>query len=339
MPKWSARDGIDRGDSCDVRDRPLRRGDRVEVRSAAEVLATLDERAELESVPFMPEMVALCGKQFTVLATADRVCDTIHWSGARSMPCTVLLDDLRCDGSGHSGCAAECRLYWKEAWLRRAGAGAPPAPVAPGPDASAELMERARLNSVTVDAEGAERYRCQATQAFEASVQLSPKDPRSYVRQWTNGNVSLPHFARVMCHAVAVETARNLGRSSEPSVKGHGPSSPRLPTLGLQPGDWVRVKSRSEIEATLNENGKNRGLWFDREMLRFCGEVLQVRQRVTKLVDDQTGRLIELSSDCVTLDGAVCSGENSPGRWFCPRAIFPYWREGWLEPADPPGPQ
>ena len=32
---------------------------------------------------------------------------------------TVYLEDLRCDGSGHDGCQAGCRIYWKDAWLRR----------------------------------------------------------------------------------------------------------------------------------------------------------------------------------------------------------------------------
>jgi hypothetical protein len=34
----------------------LRRGDLVEVNSPAEILATLDERGDLEGLPFMPEM-------------------------------------------------------------------------------------------------------------------------------------------------------------------------------------------------------------------------------------------------------------------------------------------
>src|SRR5579859_4615199 len=96
----------------------LRRGDLVEVRSAAEILATLDDRGELEAVPFMPEMIRSCGQRFKVTARAERVCDTIVWPGTRSMADTVLLEDRRCDGSGHGGCAAECLLYWKEAWLR-----------------------------------------------------------------------------------------------------------------------------------------------------------------------------------------------------------------------------
>ena len=44
--------------------------------------------------------------------------------------------------------------------------------------------------------------------------------------------------------------------------------------------------------------------------------------------------MIELSSDCVALEGATCTGEHSLGRWFCPRAIYPYWREGWLERVE-----
>ena len=35
------------------------------------------------------------------------------------MHSTVYLEDLRCDGSGHDGCQAGCKIYWKEAWLRR----------------------------------------------------------------------------------------------------------------------------------------------------------------------------------------------------------------------------
>ena len=37
-------------------DRPLRPGDIVEVRPAAEILATLDADGTLDDMPFMPEM-------------------------------------------------------------------------------------------------------------------------------------------------------------------------------------------------------------------------------------------------------------------------------------------
>lgn len=44
----------------------LRVGELVEVRSEAEILATLDENGELENLPFMPEMLQFCGQRFRV---------------------------------------------------------------------------------------------------------------------------------------------------------------------------------------------------------------------------------------------------------------------------------
>jgi len=93
------------------------------------------------------------------------------------------------------------------------------------------------------------------------------------------------------------------------------------------------VRAKNEIASTLDASGHLRGLSFDREMLPYCGGTYRVQDRVRRLVDDRTGRMIEISSDCLILQGVVCSGERSPGCWFCPRAIFPYWREAWLRPV------
>jgi hypothetical protein len=70
-------------------------------------------------------------------------------------------------------------------------------------------------------------------------------------------------------------------------------------------------------------------------MMPFCGGTFRVRRRVRRIIDERDGRMIEMKNDCVTLEGAVCSGERSLMRWFCPRAIFPYWRECWLRRAEP----
>ena len=105
----------------------LRRGDLVEVRSPGEILATLDATGALEGLPFMPEMAAMCGRRFTVDRRAERVCDTLHYSWTRRLSDAVFLEQERCDGKEHGGCQAECRILWKEAWLRPADAGAPAA--------------------------------------------------------------------------------------------------------------------------------------------------------------------------------------------------------------------
>src|SRR4051812_3839773 len=97
----------------------LRAGEWVEVRSADEILGTLDAQQSLEGLPFMPEMLQYCGRKFRVYKTAHKTCDTVKEYAIRRMNNAVHLDGLRCDGEGHAGCQAGCLLYWKEAWLKR----------------------------------------------------------------------------------------------------------------------------------------------------------------------------------------------------------------------------
>ena len=85
----------------------------------------------------------------------------------------------------------------------------------------------------------------------------------------------------------------------------------------------MQVRSPTEIAATLDEDGLNRGLSFDREMLPYCGRTFRIKDRVRRIIDDKTGRMLNIPKDCLILDGAVCSGERSTGRWFCPRRDLP----------------
>ena len=311
----------------------LRRGDVVEVRSAAEILATLDERGCLEEVPFMPEMLVQLGKSFTVEARVERACDTISKSHrVRRMPATVLLDDLRCDGAGHGGCGAGCRFYWKEAWLARSPRKREPAP---GEDAAAiralaELVEQ-NARSVTGDQT---TYMCQATQLRRASEDVPFWDAASFVRELRCGNIGIFRFVGAGARIVVEEIRRRLGLWPETALTPRGPTPSQRTLLGLRPGERVRVRSKREIEETLDTRLKNRGLYFDREMLPRCGETHRVLRRVERFIDEASGEMVVLKSDCVILEGVVCSGDLSYGRWFCPRAIYPWWRESWLTRAD-----
>ena len=323
-----------------MREGELRAGDVVEVRGADEIAATLDASGRLDGLPFMPEMARLCGRRFVVSKRADKVCDTICYGGSRKVPATVMLEDLRCDGSGHAGCQAECRLYWKERWLRRLPPGTATTVSGEAAAPSRELLARLEADTTgtaSLDGRPTPVFRCQATELLRASEQLRTFDPRPYLREVQNGDVSLGRFVRVMARAAWMQPLEKLGWLPRVHVPGSRlPSAPGEPTLGLEPGDWVRVKTKEEIAKTLTAKGKNRGLWFDREMLLFCGKTYRVRQRVERIVDEVTGRLIQMKSDCVTLDGVYCSAENSPSRWLCTRGIFSYWRECWLERVDAP---
>jgi hypothetical protein len=323
-------------------ERPLRAGDIVEVKSAAEILGTLDGDGSLDGMPFMPEMGRHVGRRYTVTRRVEKICDTVSGGlpNSRRVRDTVLLEDLRCDGSGHGGCQAGCRLYWKESWLRRIDPGSEPE--SRHGDGLAQLDERARDGTRTVrDVNGAqvESYRCQATEALRATEPLGNYDLRQYIRELTSRNVGLLRFLRVAVRGVSGLVRRRLRLLGYMPLTNHGVPVPTRGELNLQPGDTVQVRSPEEIARTVDENGLTRGLSFDWEMISYCGGRYRVQDRVERIIDERTGQMIEIPSDCLILDGVVCSGECSRGRWFCPRAIYPYWREAWLrrveDDADP----
>ena len=315
----------------------LRRGDIVEVRPAAQILATLDEGGALDEMPFMPEMLQYVGRRFTVSRRVEKICDTIAATGSRRMRDTVYLEDLRCDGSGHGGCQAGCRIYWKEAWLRlieRSGAG----PVDEGGNGALALEQLALKGARVVRGiEGEDQqevWRCQATEALRATEALKTSDVRQYFRELKVGNIGFLRFLRVASRGFVMEVASRLGVIG--ALPLHGKSREPAPSepLNLQPGDLVEVRSAEEIAPTLDENGFNRRLSFDREMLPYCGRTFRVKDRVERIIDERTGRMLRIPGDCLTLDDVVCSGHCSVGRWFCPREVYPYWREAWLRPVE-----
>jgi hypothetical protein len=320
----------------------LRRGDWVEVRSAEEILATLDENGALDGMPFMPEMLAFCGKKFPVQARADSTCDTVSASGMRQMERTVHLNGLRCDGAVHDGCQAGCLLFWKEAWLRRSTPGAAqPVGASPNDDGPAG-RDRAWLEARVVQSapdESPVRYRCQATELKRAGRPLPWWKPGQYFRDFFVSRVPLGEIVFGFIGAMRNKIGLRLVHRGYPNVAGTLKQTP-TEELNLQPGEWVIVKSREEIVATLDKSGKNRGLTFDGEMLPYCGKKFRVLRRVERIIEESTGRIIHPRGVSVILENVVCT---SRFRRPCPRAIYSYWREIWLRraPAEenlpPPG--
>ena len=49
--------------------------------------------------------------------------------------------------------------------------------------------------------------------------------------------------------------------------------------------------------------------------------------------------MLHLKNDCIMLEGVVCTGERTPGVWFCHRDSYPFWREAWLKRIEPPFPE
>ena len=320
----------------------LRVGEIVEVRSEAEILATLDERAELESLPFMPEMLQFCGRRFRVDKLAVKLCDTISSTGMYRMRNAVHLAGVRCDGQAHGGCQAGCLVYWKEAWLKRVPADArePSSPAAePAPQHMLTTLTAATYKGRGGAAPEEELFSCQATELLRAAPErVPPWDVSQYVLDVRSGNAGL--FATVRAVAIGVFneyqdfSRRFLPKSLRiragmrlPFIEGRLRKTPDG-ALDLQPGELVRIRSKEEIVSTLDVNNSNRGLAFDPEMLWYCGREARVLRRVERIVDERTGRLLRLKRPCIVLEDVTCRGEYHR---CCPRADYPYWREIWLE--------
>ncbi len=325
----------------------LRVGELVEVRSAEEILATLDENGELDSLPFMPEMLAYCGQRYTVYKVAHKLCDTQDWTGMRRMRDAVHLTGVRCDGQSHGGCQTACLMYWKEAWLRRVDGAADPGPAdqapAPGPArCTLPLLDASTRKEPFSD--GAPRFACQATELLRAAPeQLPMRDLDQYVRDIRTGNAGMlatlrgfliALFNRFQGYSTRVLPRRLWFRGGLQwgFVTGSGTRTPTART-DLQPGELVRIKSKDEIMKTLNKDRLNRGMGFEEEMSRYCGRQARVLRRVDRCIDERTGRLLTMKNPCIVLEDTVCAGAYNVN---CPRAIYSFWREIWLERVDEP---
>jgi hypothetical protein len=100
--------------------------------------------------------------------------------------------------------------------------------------------------------------------------------------------------------------------------------------LNLQPGELVRVRGREEIQATLDHLGRNRGMVFLPDMVRFCGGTYRVARRVEKAVLEWSGEMRPFGNT-VALEDVTCSGI---ALGCCGRQCYHLWREAWLERVD-----
>jgi hypothetical protein len=337
-------------------------GDLVEVRSREEILSTLDRSGRLDAMPFMPEMLQYCGKRFRVLKRADKTCDNIKEWSLRRVKNAVHLTGVRCDGAAHGDCDAGCLLFWNEAWLKKAAsdfvneshitgpAGSylqNPLPAEVPAVACTEQRLREAVFRPDPSAPGDSLYTCQATELREFTSHLYWWDIRQYFRDIRSGNlrrsmgdsrseVFLETILSILevLRALLITTFNKLQSVRDgmqyPHIEGSLDPAPAI-ELNLQPGEFVQVRSKDEILATLDRRNKNRGLLFDGEMLRYCGGTYRVLKRVRQIVDEKTGKVLKMKSPCIILEGVACISEYHR---MCPRAIYHYWRESWLQRVE-----
>jgi hypothetical protein len=343
----------------------LRAGDWVEVRSKEEILQSLDSDGKLENLPFMPQMFKYCGGRFRVQQRAHKTCDTVSGTGGRALPHGIHLQNIRCDGRAYGGCQAACLIFWKEAWLKpikndgpslAAKDAIPGQPIAsPEKLTCSESIVIARTLAKDQPASGERKYSCQAVELPNFTSLLPWWDVRQYIEDYTSGNVTIGRILGGFVYAGYYPLGRP-GRNPLripfrwlydhvvglwdgvpfPRRSGVIPLDQPTPVanLALQPGELVRVKSFAEIRKTLNRHGRNRGLYFDAEMVPYCGRVFRVKSRISNFINEKTGVLVTLKTPAVALENVWCQSRYSDKRMFCPRGIYSWWREVWLERAS-----
>ena len=288
----------------------------VEVKSYDEILHTLDAEGKLEGLPFMPEMMDYCGKQLRVHRRADRTC--VVGVGFRSMNATVFLQESRCDGSAHDGCQRGCLLFWKEAWLKPANG--PPSSIHAAAHQDVEAT-RALHSLVT---RRADRYVCQSTELASATVgTFSRWDARPFLRDVMHGELTIGGFLAIIGRVIlnrCLGWRRNTILAGTKEKKGRG-------DLALSPGEWVKVKSASEIKEHLDQKGSNCGLVFQPTMNEAIGKRYEVKFPIRQIIIEQTGKMVQMSNT-VALKEVICQGACASN---CPRSEYLYWRESWLK--------
>ncbi len=303
----------------------MRRGDRAVVRSPAEILRTLDDDGTLDGLPFMPEMIRYCGQALQVAFRVQKTCVDGYLDTFRAFPDddVVFLEELRCDGADHDGCARACRLFWKDAWLIPEDEAGDPSVRAAG-NATAARALRARLKT----REGEQRYFCQSSRLLHATRPVYRGERLLKIAEDIRyGNRTPSGAARQLLAALNTKLRGEL--------YGKAPAGPNTRTpresLGLEVGEWVEVKPYEEIVATLDGGGRNRGLVFTEEMRHFCGRRYRVERILDRMILEETGEMRELS-DTVILEGVRCQCLFAIGG--CHRAETSYWREIWLRRVE-----
>jgi len=125
----------------------LQPGELVQVRSKAEIMATLDDGVRNRGLSFDGEMAPYCGRTMRVLRRVERILDEKTGKMLRLRKDCIILEDAVCSGLRcgirRLGCPKSVYPYWREAWLRRVE-GAPGEAVGGAPDATAACGDCAK---------------------------------------------------------------------------------------------------------------------------------------------------------------------------------------------------
>lgn len=158
-------------------------------------------------------------------------------------------------------------------------------------------------------------------QLYTGLEMLEPLGSAAKVGQFVRNRLKRMGKRRV---SFALNFARKLLRTTDSQVS--------LPQeTGFQSGDSVRIRSRDEIQSTLDSWNELKGCGFMEEMWPYCGTEHRVFKRVEQFLDERDYR-VRQARGLYLLEGLLCHGTVDFGR--CDRSCFFFWRKEWLEKID-----
>ena len=296
-------------------------GELIQIKFPKDILKTLDKNGCLDNLPFMPEMLNYCGKQFKILYKVEKTCvDTNQLHMAEFINDDVyFIDGLRCSGLSHDGCQRGCMIFWKEAWFTKSST------LEYTNERNFEEKEIQPLKDQLLTRKNSENYYCQSTELMNATVEISKSQRINKVyKDIKSGRTNVFNSVKLMVLPVLRKIIRKIKDQHPRGELSRTPDE----ELNLHPGELVEVKSLNEILSTLDYNGKNKGLSFEPDMKQFCGKRFRVRNRLDKMILEQNGKLIRIKNS-VILEDVTCECYYAFGG--CPRKEFQFWREIWLK--------
>jgi hypothetical protein len=98
----------------------------------------------------------------------------------------------------------------------------------------------------------------------------------------------------------------------------------------IQPGDVVKVRSKTEIQNILDDWGGTNRCIFTPEMYKCCDNQYKVLKKINYFYDEVKQKMCKCRN-IVILEGVVCSGQRRLFPEVCDRNCFLFWHLAWLK--------
>jgi hypothetical protein len=124
------------------------------------------------------------------------------------------------------------------------------------------------------------------------------------------------------------KSVNHIGSKPQPKVAPQALKAAGSPPVRLAVGDRVRVRSREEIQSTLDSWHELKGCAILDSMWQYCDTSQTVVQSMERFLDERDYK-VKKCRGIILLDNVFCPGTPVFGR--CDRRCYLFWREEWLE--------